>query len=412
MQGIQYINYTGDFKSNIFKVNKLSSPESFDDYEINIIDLSQSDVWKYTGNSLSNINCLKDITTLSSMIKNTKNKIMVILPQNILYKYNWGYVSGGRGNNYTQSTELKNNIQVINFVIDSLTGANYKNSWLMYNKTKSKIQSEFLTCDFVFQKTAQDQQVLFANNGTSVTMIKYLKLFLTTLKIETEQDLLNIIREIGWDSSFCCECPEWFPEIDFLNDKELHEERNNVLIQIDTLKQKQLGLERQIDSNNFYKSILYKTGQELVDVVNLMLKDMVGYNYEDFKDVKEEDFLFEIEGTYYIGEIKGISSNVKRSNVLQTAMHKTIFLEAEGNENKKVNAIAIINRQKSLSPNKRDPITHDVEKLAKATGVLLITAEDLLNIYENFKNKKLSFNDIIVIFNQSGLFKQKRRENY
>ena len=64
----------------------------------------------------------------------------------------------------------------------------------------------------------------------------------------------------------------------------------------------------------------------MVSVVNIMLKEMVGYKYDEFNDTKDEDFLFENNGVFSIGEIQGISSNVKRSNVLQAAMHKSVFL--------------------------------------------------------------------------------------
>ncbi len=141
----------------------------------------------------------------------------------------------------------------------------------------------------------------------------------------------------------------------------------------------------------------------MVSVVNVMLKEMVGYKYEEFNDTKEEDFLFENNGVFYIGEIKGISSNVKRSNVLQAAMHKSVFLELEENEDKEVNAIAIINRQRTMPLKERDDVTQDVEKLANTNEVLLITAETFLSIFESFRNKKLNSQDIIELFNRKGL---------
>lgn len=90
MENIQFINYSGDFNSSKFKVNRLSSPESFDDYNVNIIDLSDANNWKNMGTSIQNINNISDIKTLSAMIRKTSNKILVILPQNISFKYNWG----------------------------------------------------------------------------------------------------------------------------------------------------------------------------------------------------------------------------------------------------------------------------------------------------------------------------------
>ena len=409
MEEIQFINYLGNFNSSKFKVNKLSSPESFDDYNVNIIDLSDANNWQNMGTSLQNINNLSDIKTLSAMIKKTNNKVLVILPQNISFKYNWGYV--GSGKNYTQSIELKNNISLINSIIEILIGTNFKNSWLMYNKTKSKVQGDVLTCDFIFQNINTEQSVILSTTGTSTTTINYLGLYFTTLKLQSEENILNIVREVGWNSSSDNNCPEWMSDVDILDDKELHNKYENNSKQIDCLIKEQSDLEEKMATNNFFKSILYKTGDDLVSVVNAMLKEMVGYKYEEFSDAKEEDFLFENNGVFYIGEIKGISSNVKRSNILQTAMHKSLFLELAGNENKKVNAIAIINRQRTLPLGERDNITQDVEKLANTNEVLLITAETFLCIFENFRNEKLNSQDIIQLFNRKGLLVLDEKED-
>ena len=48
---VQLVNYSGESTIKKFKVNKLSSPEPFDDYEINIIDLSDVYVWRYDGDT-------------------------------------------------------------------------------------------------------------------------------------------------------------------------------------------------------------------------------------------------------------------------------------------------------------------------------------------------------------------------
>ena len=174
MENIQFINYSGDFNSSKFKVNRLSSPESFDDYNVNIIDLSDANNWKNMGTSIQNINNISDIKTLSAMIRKTSNKILVVLPQNISFKYNWGYV--GSGKNYTQSVELKDNIPLLNLIIETLLGKHFGNSWLMYNKTKSKVQGEILTCDFIFQNISAEQSVISSITGTSTTTINYLGL--------------------------------------------------------------------------------------------------------------------------------------------------------------------------------------------------------------------------------------------
>ena len=59
-----------------------------------------------------------------------------------------------------------------------------------------------------------------------------------------------------------------------------------------------------INKNKRYKSILYTNGDELVEEVFEILKEMLGCDLSDFYDKKREDFKFEIGGKTFIGEIR------------------------------------------------------------------------------------------------------------
>ena len=65
------------------------------------------------------------------------------------------------------------------------------------------------------------------------------------------------------------------------------------------------------------KSVLYTNGDELVQVVFEILEELLGCDLSQFVDLKKEDFLFTIEDTTFIGEIKGVNSNVKNPNITQ-----------------------------------------------------------------------------------------------
>ena len=399
-QNIQYINYNGSFTSNLFKINKLNSPESFDDYDINILDLSDKNIWTNNSSSTQNLNCISDINSIATMIKKTKNKILVVLPQNILFRFD-SRTTYDKTQVFQQSKELKNNISLLNNIIEVLLGSKFNNSWLIYNKTKSKIDNEIIPCDFVFHNVTDEQTATVSTTRTSVTTINYLGKYFTTLNLKTEDNFMSLLKELKWISTEESEIPEWVSHENLLNDNELKNKKEKIKKELESLNKEITAIDENLQQNLYYKSILYKTGDDLVDVVNIMLKELIDYNYEDFVDKKEEDFLFENNQKFFIGEIKGINSNIKRSNITQTATHRNIFLEIEGNENKEVYAIAIINRQRTLAPNERDNVTEDVINLAKLDNVLIITSETFLHLFEMFKKQKITKEEIIKLLSSN-----------
>lgn len=399
-QNIQYINYYGSFTSNLFKKNKLNSPESFDDYDINIVDLSDKDIWTNNSCETQNLNCILDIKSIATMIKKTNNKILVVLPQNIYFRFDYR-ANYDRIPKFQQSKELKNNIPLLNSIIEIILNTKFNNSWLIYNKTKSKINNEIIPCDFVFHNVTDEQTATVSTTRTSVTTINYLGKYFTTLNLKTEDNFMSLLKELKWISTEESEIPEWVSHENLLNDNELKNKKEKIKKELESLNKEITAIDENLQQNLYYKSILYKTGDDLVDVVNIMLKELIDYNYEDFVDKKEEDFLFENNQKFFIGEIKGINSNIKRSNITQTATHRNIFLEIEGNENKEVYAIAIINRQRTLAPNERDNVTEDVINLAKLNNVLIITSETFLHLFEMFKKQKITKEEIIKLLSSN-----------
>jgi hypothetical protein len=157
----------------------------------------------------------------------------------------------------------------------------------------------------------------------------------------------------------------------------------------------------EIDKNMFYKGCLCKTGHELGNIIYDMLDKMIGYDYQSFVDNKNEDFLIEKENITFIGEIKGVRHNVKQSNVSQTAKHRDLYKEIEGNEDKNVVALLIIARQRNKPPLERDPVASNVIDAAKRYDVLIVTTEILLKMFELYKLGKLKSEDIISLLGET-----------
>ena len=86
---IQYITFNGRNVNDKFKNSKLSAPDSFIDFSINIIALSDDKIWENRANDYLNLDCSKDLEIISKMIRSSDNKTLVILPQNKTFKYNY-----------------------------------------------------------------------------------------------------------------------------------------------------------------------------------------------------------------------------------------------------------------------------------------------------------------------------------
>lgn len=174
--------------------------------------------------------------------------------------------------------------------------------------------------------------------------------------------------------------------------KETIKLNNNTISMVeDNIKKAAYVLER----NKRYKSILYTSGDELVLVVFEILKEIFEWNLDSFKDVKEEDFNIEYDNKEYIGEIKGITSNVKNANVSQLDNHVQNYLDEHDIDWGKIKSLLIINYQRSKALNNREKVNDKTVALAKRNGSLIIETFTLLKMFEKYLNNELSKADCL-----------------
>ena len=230
---IQYISYSGNLLTELFKVNTLNLPESFDDYEINILDLSDENLWKNKGNNANYLDCFQDVDNIGKMINNSDSKILIVLPQNI--EYNYGLTKNWGGNLHYNKIEFKNKISILDNVINIILGTKIEPSLLMYNKTKSKIDNEEISCDFVFKNVSEEQIITKSVNGRSITTINVLKNYITTLNLKKENNFFNFLKEINWIYSEENDAPEWIENEKIFNDVKLESKKVNILVAIDKI---------------------------------------------------------------------------------------------------------------------------------------------------------------------------------
>ena len=162
-------------------------------------------------------------------------------------------------------------------------------------------------------------------------------------------------------------------------------------------------INKQLEKNFEYKSILYSTGDELVSVVLEILEDMLEYDLKDFVDEKKEDFLIKKDDVTFVGEIKGLSSAVQNKNVSQLEVHIQNYfdkLHEEGKE-EKVKGLLIINHQRNKPLEERQEIHVHQKSLAVKYGSLIIETKTLLNLYEKYKLCEISKNECKNLFKEN-----------
>ena len=139
-----------------------------------------------------------------------------------------------------------------------------------------------------------------------------------------------------------------------------------------------------LNRNQRYKTILYTNGDELVEVVFEILKEMLGCDLSQFEDEKKEDFNIRMGDKVFIGEIKGVTPNVKKANVSQLDVHVQEYLDNHEEEQEKITALLIINHQRNKPLHERENIPDEQIRLAERNGSLIVETITLLKLFEKY----------------------------
>lgn len=397
---IQIITYEkSNFESfsNDYKISELGEFDSFDDYKINIIDLTNEQIWEFNGDSYKSLNCISDLKTLSKELKSTnKSKTIIVLPQNCNFKYLKDY----RGN-YTKVIKIKN---ILSSVIEIIS----KNLFeicgfeLSYSKNTTIIDDMCYNSDFNFNQVVPKSftPITKSKSSDKNTTIIYENIIITSLNIfETKQHLSSFIKPLLVSDKEKTAIPEWMNDINFFNDKDLKDNKSKNNDEIKLLQEKNNEIDVKLENNNKIKSILYTTGDELVEVVMKILDDMLENDSSDFIDEKKEDFLIKKDSITFVGEIKGISSAISNKNVSQLDVHVQDYIDKilENGTNEKVKGLLIVNHQRNKKIEERNDVHKNQIDLATRNGALIIESTTLLYLYEKFLEKTMNSQKILKI---------------
>ncbi len=369
-----------------FALSDISEPLSLDVFDVNIIDLTASNLWISKSNNNNTVDKIADLESINVMVEHHKRAIIVyVLPQNIEFHY--AFSNGS----YLKKERLKNIVPNLHSILIHSFPKKYSLPPIIYERTKTTLKETSYNADFYFEYGYGNEITVSDQSEKITTIRKEDNLFFTTLDImSSETSLANYLMTIAPPTK-SESIPELVKLIAFFDDNRL---KMNIAIQEDIIKKAQGIIEdsnERLKENAFYKSILYSNGEELVAVVFPILEQILDCDLSQFKDEKKEDFLIKKSSYTFIGEIKGVTSNIKNEFISQIDVHFQGYKDKLAEEGKieKVHQILIIKPFRNKPLQDRSPVNEEQIKLAERNGCLVIETVTLLKLFEQFKMNKI-----------------------
>ena len=400
IQVIQYSNSSLATENDGILYSPMSSPRALDDYDINIIDLSVKSMWKYnSSNHIGQVNSKPDLLTIRQMVdKKKKSVVIYVFPQNITYSY-VEYSS-------TKSLPLKDIIRgIFEHSFEKVIPNTTMLPSIAYEKTYTSILGKQYGADFYLIDPSE--VITQSDRSEKPTTIQIAeKVYVTTLGImETVVDIKRYVSAL-FEKHSSEAAPEWINTILFADDErqnsQIEQGKNEILV----AQAKIEAAENKLAENAKFKSVLYTNGDELVAVVFEILEKILACDLSDFVDDKKEDFLIKLPSCTFIGEIKGVTSNVKYEHISQVELHYRGYLDllAESGVSENVKQLLIMNPFRTKALDKRDPVHISQIELAIRNGCLIIETNTLLRLYEKFCNGEVTVQKCIgVLSTKTGL---------
>jgi len=381
---IQVISYSKkNYSGGNIVCSTLESPYALDDYDINVIDLSSEEIWCNEDRGCYLSESKNDFESIGRMIDDRKSAIVLfVIPQNCDFRHNYGsdYFSNPT---YRSRTKLKNIIGSLCNNLNLIMPIEYIDNYLQFERTRTVISEVEYKSDFHFVANFF-KTLTTSSKSEKITSVEIAEnTYATTLHItSTIEVLMNYINNILIVTKE--KAPEWVQNITILDDEEQRGiiKYNNEII--DNAKRAISQANIKLSENDRYKSILYSSGKELVAVVFDMIESLLGCDLSSFKDEFNEDFLIKQEDCTFVGEIKGVSSNVTNAHISQLDVHCQTYIDIIEEEQIEeiVKGLLVINPLRNRPINQREPIHENQIKLAERNNSLIIETVTLLNLFE------------------------------
>lgn len=394
---IQVINNSKEKQEKNVLYTTMESPRSLDEYDVVVIDLKDDNLWINDSRDTNSINSIKDFLSIKKMIEGCHTAtIIVSLPQNATFSYNKHIM----GTHYEYlHTKIKDVLSDLRMSILPQIMPCFIPYDIIYENTETVIGEGNYKAAFFFEA---ENNILtkskMSNKATTIQLSD--RIIVTTLQItQTTEELNNFLSHVlviqQKEKS-----PEWMQDIAFFDDVEQKETISASLLKIKREEALIKQAEERLSENAMYKSILFTNGDELVKVVFLILEKILDYDLSEFVDEKKADFIIKKEHFTIVGEIKGISDNVKKININQLENHYYSYIESlQGNgEEEKVYQVLIINPFRNKPLSEREPIHEDPINVAIRNNALIVETKTLLQLFERFLQGNIGVEDCEKVF--------------
>lgn len=355
-------------------------------------------MWRTRERGPVTIDTIYDFISLSKMIKSSKqSNIIIFLPQNGKFTYNTWQSEQAYWKHQEFKDTLGNFQAILGQVFQPLSALD-----IIYENTTTIVGNNRISASFHFDENTE-YALTKSEKSNKPTTVEVEGKIISTLNISNcneVQDFLSLIGLIKEKSK----APEWMEGINmFDDDNQLKIIQENTEV-IETANENISNAMKVINQNKRYKSVLYTSGDELVEVIFKILEKMLGCDLSEFTDKKKEDFKFMINDKVFIGEIKGVTPNVKKANVSQLDVHVQEHLDDNDEESKNIIALLIINHQRNKPISAREGVNDEVIKLAERNGSLIVETITLLKLFEQYLLGKKSRDECIdTLANTTGL---------
>lgn len=375
---VQLISYgtrnSSDYPS--ITLSPLSCPKSLDEFDLNVFDISDVELWRYSANETNSIDALSDFISIKQMIYSKKKaKILFVLPRNVHYCYCRHKENGHT--KYQYGIYLKDMLDNMESILSCILPI--EKIYIFFENTRTDINGMHYEADFHFGSSqyGTSKSITFVTKSIRSEKITTISLgndvYATTLSIVSSYEhFSNFITYLSGDNAKSA-IPTWMEQYTFFDDlsqKEFIEISRSL---IEGEEQKISQAKGKLDQNNRYKSILYTNGPELVEVVFEILEKILDYDLSDFIDQKQEDFLIRKPKCTFIGEIKGVTSNIRNEHISQTDVHYQKYIDelSDNDRNEVVHQLLIINPFRTKPITEREPVHEQQIDLARRNGCLI-----------------------------------------
>ena len=392
-------NRNHQFKN--IKCSPLGNPEAFDSFDINIIDLTYNYDWRSDGSSPVVVHLKEDFNNLKKIIFKCKcQNIVFLLPQDFDVQYNYDFNYSSNRREYTRSSRLKNMLN--HYFLNNLKeiGVDFIRSFGFENNHYLMNQKQY-DSSFFFDICLEGEVLQRAINSNKAVTVRNDRIICTFLKLENEEAIFDFLNDLKLLNRV--DIPKWLDNYVFFDDSALKQDIVNQNQIIETANKRIESDNERINKNIYYKSILICNGEELVKRVFAILDEMLGINLtNEFEDEKKEDFIARLPEITFIGEIKGVTSNVRNEHISQVDNHLSLYEDKlqEENRNENLKKLLIINHQRNTDVLSREEIHINQVNKAKKENVLIVETITLLKLYESFKSNRMANDDLIKLFSE------------